>query len=95
VAYFMAVVTDTNMAWTLVPRRATAPIMANTTPDATTQYSIEVAPDSSLRKAVSSRRIDTTFSRRPPTKQNVWPEGSMADRFSRPAITARASLTRY
>ena len=45
VAYFMAVVTDTNMAWTLVPRRATAPIMANTTPDATTQYSIEVAPD--------------------------------------------------
>jgi hypothetical protein len=60
-AYFMAVVTDTNMVWTVVPRRATAPTMANAMPDATTQYSIEVAPDSSLKKAVSSRRINATF----------------------------------
>jgi hypothetical protein len=60
---FRAVVTYTNKVLTPIPRRLTTLTTALTGPDATPVYLIKVAADSSLGKAVSSRRMATLFQR--------------------------------
>jgi hypothetical protein len=55
--YFTAVETDPNVVLRLVPTPFTTAIIATAMPDAMRPYSMAVAPDSSLRKAVNFRRI--------------------------------------
>jgi len=56
-SYLTAVETDPNVVLRLVPAPLTTAMMLTAIPDASKPYSMAVAPDSSLRKAVSFRRI--------------------------------------
>lgn len=55
--YLTALETDANVPLRLLPAPFTTAIMATAMPEAMRPYSMAVAPDSSLRKVVSLRRI--------------------------------------
>ena len=55
--YFSAVEIEPNVPFKLVPTPLTTEIIATEMPAAISPYSMAVAPDSSLRKALSFRRI--------------------------------------
>jgi hypothetical protein len=56
-SYFKALETDPNVDLRLVPKPFTTGMIMTAIPAAIRPYSMAVAPDSSLRKAVSLRRM--------------------------------------